>query len=142
MCQYMIRIAEDAKERAFFRCEHGTFHLTWGSAVFSLTLRELSSLKAMLVDVQQGEKPRATKRGLRLFQRISAEGIVFFELWMNEVGLRLLAEDCPAFEKLVEQALAWVELQPPFTPDQHVQMAQLLENMASPPSSLEKFYCN
>lgn len=142
MCQYMIQIAEGVKERALFRCEHGTFHLTWGSGVFSLTLDELSGLSMLLVDVRQGEAKASKKSGIRIQQRMSAEGVVFFELWIADVGIRLLAKDFDLLEKLVSETMAWIEVRPPFSPEKHIQAAELLANMVALPTTLKSLSWN
>lgn len=128
MCQYMIPIAEETRERASFRCEHGTFHMIWGSGVFSLTLEELYILKVFLVDIRRGEIPRPQNR-LRIQRLISTNGTALFELWMDEVGICLLPRDCHILEKLVSNTLTWVQNQPPFTRERHLKTAQLLINM-------------
>lgn len=139
MCQYMIQIAEESKERACYRCEHGTFHLIWESGVFSLTLKELYTLKGFLIDLRQGKIPIAQDR-LRV--QHSPSGTDFFELWMADVGIRLLPKDCQALEKLVSNTLAWVQNQPPFTRERHLKAAQLLINMDALPIALEALNWN
>ncbi len=141
MCQYMIQIAEETKERACFRCEHGTFHLIWGNGVFSLTLKELYALKGLLIDIRQGETATVQDR-LRIQRQTSASGADLFELWMADAGIQLLPRDCQMLEKLVSNSLAWVQNQPPFTRERHLKAAQLLINMDALPITLEALHWN
>lgn len=141
MCQYMIQIAEESKDRACYRCEHGTFHLIWESGVFSLTLQELYTLKGFLIDLRQGETPTAQNR-LRVLRCTPSSGTDFFELWMGQVGIRLLPKDCQPLENLVSNALTWVQNQPPFSRESHLKAAQLLINMDALPVTLETLHWN
>jgi hypothetical protein len=139
----MIPVAEATKERSFFRCEHGTFHLLWGNAVFSLTLEQLSDLQTLLMDVRQiGGYTPLVRGPLRLQQRVSPDSLSFFELWMADVGIRLASRDCRVLEKLIVDTLTWVEKQPPFTPEGHTLTAQRLANMDALPLTFESLSWN
>lgn len=141
MCQYMIQISEEAKDHACFRCEHGTFHLVWDTGVFSLTLKELYTLKGLLIDIRQGGAPAEQDR-LRIERLKTSRGAEFFELWMANVGILLLTQECQALEKLVSDTLSWVQIQPPFTREGHLKAVQLFTDMVSLPITLEALHWN
>ena len=141
MCQYMIQITQENEDRACYRCEHGTFHLIWGSGVFSLTLKELYTLKGLLLNIRHGETPAEQDR-LRIGRLKSARGAEFFELWMANVGILLLSQECQALEKLVSDTLGWVQSQPPFTREGHLKTVQLFTDMVSMPITREALNWN
>lgn len=144
MCQYMIPVAEATKEHGFFRCEHGTFHLLWSNAVFSLTLEQLSDLQMLFVDIRQiiSDYTPKTRGSLSLQRRLTPDGLSRFELWMAEVGIQLSSRDCRVLEKLLADTLTWVEKQPPFTPEGHTLTAQRLATMTELPVTLEALSWN
>ena len=141
MCQYMIEIAKENRERACYRCEHGTFHLIWDNGVFSLTLKELYILKGLLIDIRQGEASTQQER-IRIQQFKTSRGSEFFELWMTNAGMMLLPQDCRMLEKLIDNSLNWLQKQPPFSREEHLKAAQWRINMDSLPITLESLHWN
>ena len=128
MCEYLVRIAESSNERAIFRCEHGTFHLSWDRALFYISPGELSYLHSLFSKEKISNKTHAKYEHIQFFHRTASDGHIYFELWIEESGMKLSFEDCEILKGLMYEVLSWQKKQPALTSREHTRMAKTPTN--------------
>lgn len=106
MCNNLTQVSQTYEDRAVFRCEHNTFHLAWDKSVFHLSMDELRYLYSLIEFTNW--KP-FKQPNIHLFQRMTPEGMPFFELWIQTSGLRLSFKDISILKKLLSDSFDFLE---------------------------------
>ncbi len=142
MCMHLIQVAEESNQRTIFCCEHGTFHLSWDRALFYLSLDELKYLHTFLGKEKISHSTHAKYKYIQFSDHTDANGEIYFELWIEEAGMRLFFEDCEMLKALLQEAVNWQKTQPSLTSQGHIGMAKDITNLSVKAPTHRKSYWN